>query len=586
MSGESRATAASGPLAPLVTVLTGADQKFARTLWQFLKSAERAGLQHRHRWIAYDLGLSAGILKSLTARFAWCTFKPFDFALWPAHLQMRQQNYAWKPVLVAQEVLAGQGVVLWFDCATLFKGALDEAIQSVRRWGLWYLRGQTPLYRHADARALDAMQVPPEVRHLRECVSGALGFDASHSAARRIALEWQGFALQAAIIAPPGASLSTHKYDQALLSGVLFKAVKAGEIPLSMAEIDISSTGPVRWMASRNKVAPWVPVWADLAVRAVYRATKALDRHWLRLSRGASTRLGGLRRYLTEDFTVRVTDHAAGRSRFLPVPRYGYLADPFIWSTGEGTWVFAEEFSCATERGRLVVLELDPDLCPVSKSDLQIAEAYGQIDCHVSFPFVFEHLGRRFMIPETSQRRTVDLYECEVWPQRWRFFRRLLLDVDAADTMAVQHDGRWWLFTSAARGQRGRGLEIYSCADITLDPLEPHPVNAQRHDAGAPCGTGRNAGLIAPGPGGDLRRFVQSSADYYGQGGAFRRITRLTRTEFEEEPTEGTGEDHPVVDLRTCHHYSRSGQFSATDQRSRASFWDFFRPGRSRAGRR
>jgi hypothetical protein len=572
-----------GNASTVSTVLTAADETFARTLWQYLMSVERARLSDSHRWVAYDLGLIPATLERLVKRFPWCAFKRFEYESWPHHLRLEYRNYAWKPVLLAGEVLCQEGVVLWFDCATLFRGPPDDAIRTARADGLWYLRGQTPLYLHADCRSLDAMDVPPEVRHLNECVTGALAFNASDPMARRIVEEWRDHALRQDVIAPAGATVDSHKYDQALLSGEIFKAVKARALPLSLEEIDIGSSRPVRWMTSRNKVSPNVPVWMDPAVRFYYAAYKWMDVHWLRASRRSHRRLGGLRRFLVEHFVVSVTEHRTGRTRQLRSPGFGYFADPFIWSKDDGIWVFAEEFLCAEDRGKLVVLELDGDLTVKRKADITTAAPHAAFDCHVSFPFVFEDRGNFYMIPETSQRRTLDLYQCEVWPDRWRLARRLILDIDAADTMAIRHHDRWYILTSVRTGDAGRHLEIYSCADIAADPLVAHPANDKDVDGGAPYGSGRNAGLIAPASDGMLRRFVQQSTHYYGQGGGFRRIVRLSADAFEEETTLANQRSLSMGAFEACHHYSSSGGYAAHDRRTRTKVWDFLARRRSSA---
>jgi hypothetical protein len=574
----------SDPASPVSTVVTAADEAFARTLWQYLMSVERARLRDSHRWIAYDLGLEPATLERLQKRFSWCVFKRFDYDLWPDHLRLEHGNYAWKPVLLAGEVLSRRGVVLWFDCATLFQGPLDAAITTALSDGLWYVRGQTPLYRHADRRSLDAMDVPLEVRHLSECVTGALAFDSSDPTARRIVEEWRDHALRQDVIAPAGVTVASHKYDQALLSGSIFKAVHTGDLHLSREEIDIGSSRPVRWMTSRNKVSPDVPVWMDPAVRLYYAAYKWLDVHWLRASRWANKKLGGLRRNVVEHFVVSVTDIRTGKTRHLPSPRFGYLADPFIWSKDNGIWVFAEEFCCAEDRGKLVVLELDGELAVKRKADVQAVGAWAEFDCHVSFPFVFEDRGSFYMIPETSQRRSLDLYRCDAWPDHWRLARRLLLDVDAADTMAIRHHDRWYIFTSVRSDDAGRHLAIYSCVDIAADPLVPHPINDKSLDLGAPHGSGRNAGLFDVAADGTLRRFVQKSASHYGQGGEFRRIVRLNEETFEEEPI---GADHvppSIGAIGNCHHYSSSGSYAAYDRRILTGLWDFVVRRRSSAG--
>lgn len=558
-------------------VVTAADERFARTLWQYLRSVERSRLQTQHTWVVYDLGLAVQTRAQLEERYSWCLFKRFEFDKWPHHLRLECQNYAWKPALLATEVLNGEGIVLWFDCATLFKGAIDAAIEIARQNGIWYLRGQTPLYLHADQRALDLMAVPLEVRHLSECVTGALAFSAADPNARRIATEWRDYALQPDIIAPDGATVASHKYDQALLSGVIFKAVAAGELSLTTDEIDISSSHPVRWMTSRNKVGRSVPVWADSGVRGYYAAYKFFDVGWLRFKRRADKTLGGLRRHMVEHFAVSVTDHDSGSTRLLPSPRYGYLADPFVWASTDGTWVFAEQFCCAEDRGKLVVLELNRDLSVKRKADITCVPPYAALDCHASFPFLFESGGRSFLIPETSRRRTLDLYECEAWPVRWRLVRRLLFDIDAADTAAIWHDGRWWFLTSVRRGGGSRHLEIYSCEDLLSGQLHAHPVNEERLDANSPHGTGRNAGMIRRAGVGGLLRFVQKSEHYYGQGGEFRKISVLTKEAFAEEPAPAADEPLLTGGLDGCHHYTIAKGYTASDRRTRTRPWDFVR---------
>ena len=41
-------------------------------------------------------------------------------------------------------------------------------------------------------------------------------------------------------------------------------------------------------------------------------------------------------------------------------------------------------------------------------------------DHHLSYPFLFEHEGVLYMVPETAQAGTVELYRCTEFPLRWR----------------------------------------------------------------------------------------------------------------------------------------------------------------------
>jgi hypothetical protein len=562
------------PVLPLI--LTAADEVYARCLWQYLRSVERCRLTHLYHWQAHDLGLLPQTRLRLEHRFAWCRFVTFDFAKWPAHVGGNLRNYAWKPILVAEAVRAAQGPVLWFDSATLFRAAPDPALEAIRRDGLWYLRGYTSLASNTDPRTLDALDVPLELRHLPEIVSGALGVDAGDPMARDLVLGWKAAALQPGIIAPAPAPMVGHNFDQSVLGALIFKQAWTTGRPLQREEIDISSSRPVRFMTSRNKVRSWVPTWADPLVRAYYGSYKWADVRWLRFSRAANRLLGGVRRHVLEHFVVTLIDPGIGKTVTVPSPPYGYLADPFLWAKGPDLWLFAEEYRARDDRGHLVCLALDKDLTVQGKTDLKVINPDAGFEGHASFPFLFEHGGQVYMIPETSQRRSVDLYVNTRWPEEWRLVRRLLGDIDAADTTAMLHDARWWLLTSVRQADSGpRHLAIYSTFDLLRAPLVPHPVTAERRDL-AQFGTGRSGGLVRKCDDGSWLRYVQSGDGRYATGGRFRRITKLTPDQFGQEDCADGDPDLPQGLGLTGHHLSTAGGVYATDHRSRWQARQFF----------
>jgi len=273
------------PQAPgaALTVVTGADQSFARCLYQFLLSAERRHLPRRHRFIAYDLGLEPATRLDLERRFTWCAFRPFDFTQYPAHVAVARRTYAWKPMIVAEVAEQSDGLVLWLDSATLFRGDLDEVIATLRHHGTYSLKGQSTLSERCDPRVLQALSVPAGDLRLPERVGGVLGVDPGHPGAHRLVTIWRAHALIERHILPrtPG-----HNADQSLLGILLYRLQRAGALVLNDDEIDISSRAPVRWMTSRNRVPTWLPRWADPFARAYFAIYKTLDRwnlsyrHW------------------------------------------------------------------------------------------------------------------------------------------------------------------------------------------------------------------------------------------------------------------------------------------------------------------
>lgn len=561
-------------------IVTAADEAFGRTLLQYLRSAERRKLNLLHRFAVYDLGLSCKRRRTLERRFPWCRFKTFDFGRYPQHVNLARRNYAWKPIVIAEEFFAHDGVTLWFDCATLFKTDLAEIIKTVQDSGIWYLRGNSCLAERADARTLDALDVAKEALLLRDVCAGAIGFSASNMVAREIVRQWRDSALLEQVIDPQPGRQEHHRFDQSILSVLVLSEAIKGRLATQTAEVDISSHQPIRAISTRNKVDNRVPEAADFLVRLYYWSYKLIDCHWLRFSRWFSMWAGGIRRYCLEDFRISILDQERRLIRDLPSPPWGYFADPFVWQDERGTFVFAEEYEYAKDAGRLVVLELDSELAVKSHRPLTFEGTSAQITCHASFPFIFKYNGQFFMLPETSARRTIDLYRCIEWPVKWGLHRRLAHQIDAADTTIASQNGKNWLITSVRSDKGQRHLEVYGVDLSEGGGLLPHPVNTHQLFKDDRHGTGRSAGYLAVQPDGSLVRLMQSSTDHYGQGSAFRSIVKLDDAGFQELGCPPPPAFARLPNLERYHHLSTCGNLIAWDQRTRWSVLQLLWPWR------
>src|SRR5690606_4215327 len=119
-----------------------------------------------------------------------------------------------------------------------------------------------------------------------------------------------------------------------------------------------------------------------------------------------------------------------------------YWADPFVVTRGGKHYVFIEEVMRTTDKGHISVM---------------VAEASGRFeaprtvlerDYHLSYPCLFEDEGTLYMVPESSANRSVELYRCIGFPDRWEFVCNLLENVYAVDPTLLRHDGKWWLFAN------------------------------------------------------------------------------------------------------------------------------------------
>ena len=550
-------------------ILTAADHKFARTLAQFLLSAERQGEHCRSRWEIYDLGLSVADRVLLKERFGWAELRSVDLGGYPRHVAVASGSYSWKPILIAAAAKQAEGPMFWFDSGTILKAPLDRALAALKTQGFWGLRSQLPLGLKCDPRVLEALLVPPEVRHVREYAAGAVGFDLDTMLGRRLVEDWGHHALIPAHIAPEDYA-PFHKHDQALLNCLLANAMFGGQFEPTLEEIDISSAAPTTSVSTRNFVSNSIPLWADPAVRSMRSVAKTVDRLYHRIRHLDDTRIDGWRRRRKEHFSIHLLDADKAEEVAIQGPPGGYYADPFIWQRDDRNWVFVEEFVYARDRGQLTVLELGHDLTVASAQPLEFTPGYAALDTHASFPFTFDHEGETYMIPETHERRAVDLFVCDRWPSRWRLVRRLLSGVDAVDTMALREDGTWYLVTSTRGAWPNRHLEIYHSTDLLSGRFDPHPINAQGLYGTSQFGTGRNAGIISRNADGALVRLMQNSQNYYGEGLQPMRVIALTPELFAETPA-------PSIDclpnIQTgfpSHHISISNSLICYDSRDRA----------------
>lgn len=232
-----------------------------------------------------------------------------------------------------------------------------------------------------------------------------------------------------------------------------------------------------------------------------------------------------------------------------------YYADPILWSDGDRNWLFVEEFPYASERGIISFTELDSSGQPLFTPRPIIERS-----THLSYPFLFEHEGRLYMMPENAAENHVPLYRAKRFPDLWEEVAPLLPGIGLHDATLFSHDGAWWLLGNEALhgGSSWDCLMIFR-GETPLGPFSPHPANPVLVDAriarpGGPV-LAINGRLVRP---------VQSCLGGYGRFTRFVEIEALSMTEFRQRergrmlaPLHG-----PIAGVHT---YSRSSRFEAVD---------------------
>ena len=251
-----------------IQVVSAASPAFFRSLLQLLLSLRRHGYS---RCIVYDLGLSDGQRCRLLREFGWIQLRSLPSG--PSHLS-DWFNYAWKPTALAEVLEESEIPVLWLDSACVLVHSLDPVVNHVRHHGLWApLAGRGALAERTHPSMLRALAVEESIRNQRFRAGGVCAFDPGQPRALELVRHWRQLAWQPELLAPAGSSLDNHRYDQALLTILLGRS----DMDPSRDEIDISSSCPVSYLRTRNKVANWMPLALDGVVRLYFSLRRHLD---------------------------------------------------------------------------------------------------------------------------------------------------------------------------------------------------------------------------------------------------------------------------------------------------------------------
>jgi hypothetical protein len=385
--------------------------------------------------------------------------------------------------------------VLW--CATRLP--LSGNCAGLARWGVWrFLLGEPEF----------AVYQPPYWREVYQDRSVSRCLLLAHPERFERGCVVDSFAM------PTVASLHFERNASAALQAAgpslvrtLWKAADWGTAPCGGQEL-VLAAAPPRWPSSTETLA--------FACRGLGRSAALFARSygrsiiWVVAIRPAS---GG----------VDYSNVAQGAPfREIAAPPGHYYADPFLVESESRHWLFVEDWVQRNGRGCLTCMEVRDD-GSVGEPAVILEKPY-----HLSYPHVFRHGADYFMIPETCDDCTVQLYRATRFPHQWTLEAVLSQGAGLADTTPLLYDGVWYFFTST-------GVPPQEAYLFTADRLDGrwryHPANP----IGSDTRNLRGAGAIAAG-GGVLVRPAQDGSQGYGYAMTFNEIVRLSPTEFQERP--------------------------------------------------
>lgn len=239
----------------------------------------------------------------------------------------------------------------------------------------------------------------------------------------------------------------------------------------------------------------------------------------------------------------------------LPHPIDHFYADPVAFEWQGKHYLFFEDLDQKTGKGVISFMPFD-ESGPCGPVQVVIEETW-----HLSYPFLIEHGGDIWMIPESSLNNDVAIYRAVDFPHKWERHETLISNVELADATVIQHEGAWWMFAVTREGIGGYSdaLCLYKADDL-LGPWVPHQNNPVLVDHE----TARSAGNIVMREGA-LWRPVQNCANGYGAALGLAEITKLDDEGFDQKIRKIISPQSPAWPGRKLHTLNRAGRLEVID---------------------
>lgn len=221
---------------------------------------------------------------------------------------------------------------------------------------------------------------------------------------------------------------------------------------------------------------------------------------------------------------VNIIDKEKPVFKVITPPEDRFFADPFVISENNKSYVFFEDYFYTKGKGLISYFEISEDGI-FSPPEIVLEREY-----HLSYPFVFKHKGKYYMIPETLENKTIELYESVEFPKRWQLKKVLFENINAVDTTLFEYNEKFWLFTNISKSGGSLSDELFLFySDSPFGKWTPHPKNPVISNVKF----ARSAGKLFFHKN-ELIRPSQETSIRYGYALNFNKVETLTEEEYKE----------------------------------------------------
>jgi hypothetical protein len=279
--------------------------------------------------------------------------------------------------------------------------------------------------------------------------------------------------------------------------------------------------GLVNLYHGQNSIAAGISTRADSAVAVPTNAATA--QMFLQLAGRAATRFVE-KRFEFEQWVLAYRLNGTEFKYLMPSAER-FWADPFPIQVAGKYYIFFEEYLNSAGKAHISVIGVDKGGIVNGPTEVL------KMECHLSYPFVFEWQGDCYMVPETGSKNAVELYRSTSFPFEWKLEQVLLEANHPLDATLVEVEGVWWMFVNIQEdGVKVNWDELHLYyADNPRGPWKPHLRNPIVSDVRS----ARPAGWLYWSKN-TLYRPSQDSSLRYGYATTINRIDKLSQTEYSE----------------------------------------------------
>lgn len=208
-------------------------------------------------------------------------------------------------------------------------------------------------------------------------------------------------------------------------------------------------------------------------------------------------------------------------------PKNFFWADPFFFKHKNKKYVFYESYSYERKKGEIACGEFKNN--NIINSKIILKKNY-----HLSYPFIFKENNNIFLIPETHQKKKLEIYKSVKFPFKWKLYSTAFNNISMVDTTIVKIKKNIWLFTNQLEKDKddfNKKLYIYKINNLKFTKIIPHSKNPVINELSG----GRNAGNIFKIGNNIIRPSQINKSDIYGYGLKLSIIKKINLNNYKEK---------------------------------------------------